>query len=427
MSVESRLLQTLLPWRQAPAWRVAFSGGLDSSVLLYALVRLASQHRLPPITAIHIHHGLQPAADAWPEHCQQFCQRLGVPLQVIYVDVPEEASLEQAARNARYAALSACLGKGELLLTAQHRDDQAETLLFRLVRGGGVRGLAAMPAMRSLGAGRLFRPLLETERAELESYADQHQLVWVEDPTNNSSEYARNYLRHEVMPRLNRRWPQATQSMARAAQHLAEAQHLLDDLAEMDKMAANTPHPWSWLPLPSLDLRVLGSLSEARQRNLLRHWLSPMTLLPETDHWAGWRALRDAKPDAVPHWCLQGGEMHRSGGRVWWLYGKWLEPVSGSLSWPVPRLELALPANGYVRCEGQIQGALEVRYRVGGEMLSLPARGRRELKRLLNESGMPRFVRSRLPLLYCDGELIAVANMPQWNLAQVSLVWKPPA
>ena len=425
MILESHLLETLSQWRQASAWRIAFSGGLDSTVLLHALVQLAQRHPLPPLSAIHIHHGLQPAADTWPEHCRQICARLGVPLQVMHVQVQPGASLERAAREARYAAFASCLGSGELLLTAQHRDDQAETLLFRLMRGAGVRGLAAMPVSRALGAGRLLRPLLAVSRSELEGWAQAQQLQWVDDPSNQSIEHSRNFLRHQVMPVLERRWPQATANMARAALYLGEAQSLLDELAVMDLQGAQVSLEWPWLPLPSLDLPALRALSPTRQRNALRHWLTPLTSLPDTDHWAGWLALRDAAVDAAPCWRLAGGELHRAGRRLWWLSGSWLEPVAGEFAWPDASAVLSLPANGRVSLAGAGQGAYRVCYRKGGEVMTLPGRGRRDLKRLLNEAAVPGFLRSRLPLLYCAGELVAVANLPHLNLTATTFVWTP--
>jgi len=425
VTLESRLLEALSQWRQAPAWRVAFSGGLDSTVLLHALVQLAERHQLPPISAIHIHHGLQSAADVWPEHCRQFCVRLGVPLHVVHVQVRPGASLERGAREARYAAFASSLKGGELLLTAQHRDDQAETLLFRLLRGAGVRGLAAMPVSRALGSGWLLRPLLAVARSELESWAQAHQLQWVDDPSNQSLEHSRNFLRHQVMPVLEQRWPQASANMARAAAHLGEAQSLLDELAAMDLQDAQVSVEWPWLPVPSLDLSALRALSPARQRNALRHWLNPLTPLPDTDHWAGWQALRDAAVDATPCWRLAGGELHRAGNRLWWLSGSWLESVTGELAWSDTCAALSLPANGRVSLEGAEHGAFKVGYRKGGEVMSLPARGRRDLKRLLNETAVPGFLRSRLPLLYCDGELVAVANLPHLNVTTVSLIWTP--
>src|SRR5690606_6680015 len=185
------LTPRLTPWRNAPAWRVAFSGGLDSTVLLHLLTRFAQVHDTPPLRAVHIHHGLQAAAEGWPAHCQRLCDELGVELQVIHVQVVPGASIEQAARDARYAAFADVLEPDEVLLTGQHREGQAETLLFRLLRGAGLRGLAAMPAERGLGQGRLVRPLLAVSRAQLQAYADEHGLGWVEDPSNTDTAFAR--------------------------------------------------------------------------------------------------------------------------------------------------------------------------------------------------------------------------------------------
>lgn len=429
MSLESRLLDTLSPWCTAPAWRVAFSGGLDSTVLLHLLARLSRQHALPPLSAIHIHHGLQAVADAWPEHCRAFCAQLGVPLQVVRVEVASGASIEQAARQARYGALAAALGDREVVFTAQHRDDQAETLLFRLLRGAGVRGLAAMPTSRALGRGRLVRPLLNVSRAELERYAREQGLSWIEDPSNRDTAYARNFLRHEVWPVLTRQWPQASQNLTRSAMHMAEAQQLLDELAVQDLALADTPGPFAWLTLPSLNLTPILGLSEARQRNALRHWLAPLTRLPDNDHWAGWRNLRDAAEDAMPLWRLADGELRRAEGRLWWLRGDWLtEPVA--LPPFAGTTPVVLPGNGVVHWSGELPGgALRLAYRRGGERIHLSGRGRRDLKRLLNESNIPAFVRNRLPLLYRGEELLAVGNLPQWRpeaAAMGELIWDAP-
>ena len=412
MSLESRLLTALSPWCAAPGWCVAFSGGLDSTVLLHLLVSLSRRMPLPPIRALHIQHGLQAAAEAWPEHCRQVCTALGVPLRVRHVQVQPGASVERAARDARYGAFVEELVTGELLLTAQHRDDQAETLLFRLLRGAGVRGLAGMPASRPLGAGQLLRPLLAASRAELQAYADAHQLHWVEDPSNGDVQYSRNYLRQQVLPLLTQRWPQALTSMARSAGQLREAQELLDDLARLDLVSLNQPSRFAWLDLPSLPLAPLRALSSARQRNLLRYWLAPLTSLPDSDHWAGFACLLAAGGDASPVWRLAAGEIHRADGRLWWLAGSWLQPPT-SLNLPLTVSQLQLPGNGYVRLQGAVPvGPLHVAYRQGGERLEISGRGSRDLKRLLNESGLPAFARGRIPLLLCGERVLAVANLP---------------
>lgn len=408
-TLPAKLLQALVPWRNASAWHIAFSGGLDSTVLLHLL---ANAKDLPPLSAIHIHHGLQAAADAWPAHCQSVCDALGVPLRIMRVHVQPGASLERAARDARYQAFAEVTGAGEVLLTGQHRDDQAETLLFRLLRGAGVRGLAAMPAHRPLAGGHLVRPLLDVSRIELEAYAHEHQLQWIEDPSNADPRFSRNYLRHRVFPTLIERWPQALTSLARTAEHLSEAQALLDELAGMDLQGADQPSPFPWLPLPSLMLAPLRELSDARQRNALRHWLAPLTRLPDSDHWASWYSLRDAKGDAQPLWRLADGELHRCAERIWWVPTAWSEFSDATVSWPTLKKPLELPGNGRLEFVGEAhEGSFEVRYRQGGEIIEVLGRGRRDLKRLLNECGVPGFVRGRLPLLYRDEQLLAVPTL----------------
>ncbi|TFY91646.1 tRNA lysidine(34) synthetase TilS [Pseudomonas kairouanensis] len=425
-TLPAKIMQTLAPWRNAPAWHIAFSGGLDSTVLLHLL---ANTEHLPPLSAIHVHHGLQAAADAWPAHCQSVCDSLGVPLRVMRVQVQPGASLERAARDARYQAFTEVIGAGEVLLTGQHRDDQAETLLFRLLRGAGVRGLAAMPVQRPLASGHLVRPLLDVSRAELEAYAHARQLMWIDDPSNVDPRFSRNYLRHRVLPILTERWPQAVSSLARTAEHLGEAQSLLDDLAGMDLQAADHSSPFPWLPLPSLALAPLRDLSDARQRNALRHWLTPLTRLPDSDHWAGWYSLRDAKDDAQPLWRLADGQLHRCGERVWWLPATWSQFSHATVNWPDPQNPLELPGNGQLEFIGKApEGPLQIRYRQGGEIIEIPGRGRRDLKRLLNECGLPAFMRGRLPLLYRGEQLLGVPTLAGlWpsKTGDWQLHWKP--
>ncbi|KTC20998.1 tRNA(Ile)-lysidine synthetase [Pseudomonas putida] len=417
------LRNTLSPWHQATGWCVALSGGLDSTVLLHLL----AQQPAAPLRALHVHHGLQAAADAWPAHCQRLCDSLGVPLDIIHVHVAPGASLEQGARDARYAAFAQALRPGELLLTGQHRDDQAETLLFRLLRGAGLRGLSGMPAQRALGQGSLLRPLLDTPRDELLAYATAHGLHWIEDPSNDDTQFSRNYLRHQVLPALTRRWPQASRSLARSAAHLAEAQGLLDEVAQQDLAQASTPDAFAWLGCPSLDLEVLRQLSPARQRNALQYWLAARTRLPDTRHWSGWEDVRDAGGEGRPVWRLADGELHRSGLRIYWLDAHWLTPPAQPVPWLDPRQPLALPGNGQLTLSGRLpQGPLQVRYRQGGERMAVEGRGHRDLKRLLNERQLPLFARQRVPLLYRDGQLLAVANLPGLGLADGQLHWCVP-
>ena len=191
---------------------IAYSGGLDSHVLLSLITTIASGFvRFPAIRAVHVHHGLLAQADGWTHHCEQVCSRYGVPLTVIRVDARHAAgeSQEETARRARYAAIQTLLAPGDILLTAQHEDDQAETLLLQLLRGAGLPWLAAMPETAEFGPGLIVRPLLHCTRQELRVYAEASQLQWIEDPSNRDCRYDRNYLRQMIMPLLTERWPSA--------------------------------------------------------------------------------------------------------------------------------------------------------------------------------------------------------------------------
>lgn len=423
------LQRQLQPHSQAPGWCVALSGGLDSSVLLHGLAELARRQSCPPLRAVHVHHGLQAVADSWPEHCRQLCAPLGIELQVVQVQVAAAASTEQAARQARYQALAGQLQQGELLLVAQHQDDQSETLLLRLLRGSGVLGLQAMPVSRPLGRGLLLRPLLAVSRLQLESWAQQKGLSWVEDPSNAHEHYDRNFLRLRILPLLRQRWRGLDAVLQRTAGHMTQAQELLDELALLDVQQAIARPTLDWLELPCLDLDVVRVLSAARQRNLLRYWLRDKTLLPDSTHWAGWDSLLNAGAAAQPLWRLQGGVLQRHAGRLYWLEAFWMQPP--------PWLELSmegagdycLPGNGRLRVDGPNAAGLQLRWRQGGEQMCLPGRGRRDLKRLLQEQQVPVFVRDRLPLLFAGQQLVAVAGLPELRAAgftELSLSWQPP-
>lgn len=419
LKLEQHLLKALQPWLGSESFCVAFSGGMDSTVLLYGLVQLAQQHALPPLRAVYIHHGLQEAAHSWPTHCQQLCDQLKVPLTVLEVDVAATASVEQAARRARYAAFEENMASAEVLLMAQHQDDQAETLLFRLLRGTGVKGLQGIPKERQLRQGCVVRPLLDVSHQQLLHYAQQQNLTWIEDPSNATDEFDRNYLRRRILPALKQRWPQMLQSMQRTAQHMHEAQQLLEELAITDlERAQLQPNP-AWLALPCLNLDELRKLSLARQKNLLRYWLAPFTLLPDSAHWAGWQTLRDARQDAQPIWRLHSGALLRNHNRLYWLDESWLqEPTPVNLTVNAAG-RYPLPNNGCLIIEGELATPLQVCYRQGAEVLNIEGRGRRDLKRLLQECAVPTFARSRLPILYSAEQPVAVANLPMLSHSSV--------
>lgn len=236
---------------------VAYSGGLDSTVLLHAASRHAATERLR-VSALHVHHGLSPNADAWANSCRDFCQGHGIPFSLERVVVPMNSGegIEAAARRMRYEALAN--QHADWVLIAHHADDQAETVLHNLLRGGGVRGAAAMPPAR----GRLLRPLLGIGRKLLEGYASTHRLTWNDDESNSDRRFTRNYLRHDLFPAIESRFPRARERLAAAARRFGEADALLDDLATID--LAGSPAAF---PLP---LMLFRRLSDARARNLLR-------------------------------------------------------------------------------------------------------------------------------------------------------------
>ncbi|MGN6111675.1 MAG: tRNA lysidine(34) synthetase TilS, partial [Luteimonas sp.] len=264
------------PQPAAPARPVlaAFSGGLDSTVLLHWLAAHPAMHG--GLRAIHVDHGLHPDSAAWAAHCAAACDALGVPLETVRVDVPTGAGHgpEAAARAARHAALAAALREGEALAFAHHADDQAETFLLRALRASGPDGLAAMRPWRAYGAGWAWRPLLDLPRATLEAYAQAHGLRWLEDPSNADASFDRNYLRHEVMPRLRARWPHAASAFASSARLAAEAADLLD--AEDARQLASLQHGSA----DTLDLPALLALPAARRARVLRRWVGGLGLPP---------------------------------------------------------------------------------------------------------------------------------------------------
>lgn len=395
---------------------VAYSGGVDSTVLLSATAAL--RHELPwPVRAIHVNHRLNPDAASWAEHCSQTAAALGIELEQHEVTLSNVArhGVEAAARDARYAALRQGLRGEEVLLTAHHADDQAETLLLALMRGTGVRGLSGMPACRRFGSGWHVRPLLSYRRTMLIEWATAQGLRWIDDPTNSSAQFSRNFLRADILPRLQARWPQAVEQLQSAATHLAESSVLLDDLARIDFAHCGCG--------VAVDTVGLQSLSDARQRNLLRWWLRERgARAPSSAVLAHLRrSVAAAADDRVPYTDIDGVRVLRHR-RL--LYA---EPLARLLPIPPPqpwcwqqplRLPagagrlLAVTAHGEGLVRARLPEALDVRFRSGGEQLRLPAaKIHRTLKNLLQEAHVLPWWRERLPLLYVGEQLCAVGDL----------------
>lgn len=302
------LHRALAPWLPAHRVWVAFSGGLDSTVLLHLLAARPEASSLP-LAAIHVDHGLHPDSAAWAEHCRQVCAALGVPLTVRRLTLrrrPGE-SLEALAREGRYAILRELAGPGDLVLTAQHQDDQAETLLLALLRGSGVKGLAAMPQVAPLGQARLLRPLLGHTRAQLLAWAQARGLRWLDDPSNADPAFDRNFLRARVMPLLTERWPACAASLSRSAAHCAAAQGLIEGqaAAELPRLIGSRPG--------TLSLSRLAALEPALLAAVLRYWIAGLGLPPPDSRHLG--RIQDesltARPDRQPLVTWPGAEARR--------------------------------------------------------------------------------------------------------------------
>lgn len=384
---------------------VAFSGGLDSTVLLHLLASL----RLSGLQAVHVHHGLQAAAEDWAAHCATLCASLHVPMILCRVQVRDAGQgVEASAREARYAALREQMAEGDLLATAHHRDDQAETLLLRLLRGSGPLGLAAMRPLLSFPPGRLWRPLLEVSRAELRAYAERQGLRWIEDPHNAGPEFARSYLRREILPRLEPHWPAASRTLARAAELQAEAADLLRELAEVDRRAFGEEAS------PSMPIAALRRLSRARQHNLLRAWIEALGL-PSPYHDTLKRLeteVFDAAADADPVLAWPGGEFRRYRGQLFVMAPLPPVPRELRLAWD-GRGALCLPA-GCGRLdvrEGGVPGALVRLVEPGEHFRPCGSPRTRSLKNLFQERGVPTWVRARTPMLEREGRALWIGGI----------------
>lgn len=385
---------------------VGYSGGVDSTVLLHALASTGREVR-----ALHIDHGLQPASSDWAEHCRAFCGTVGVGITVLRVHVDRIAALgvEGAARAARHAAFAAELLEDETLALAHHRDDQAETVLLRLLHGAGTEGLAGMRRLRPFARGRLWRPWLGVARQELVSYARRHGLAWVEDPSNASAGHAaRNHLRHAVMPALQARWPDAARRIAAAAARVAEEADVLDALARSTLEALHDAEAGT------LDITGLRALPAALRRALVGRWLDAHGLpRPPPGAWNELADLLEAREDATPLWRWNGAEVRRYRDALYAMRPLREASSSWSMEW-TGNAALELP-EGFGRLELDPPAALvpplRVQPRRGGERLAQPG-VRRELRTLLQDLGLPPWQRERLPLLLdADDTVVAAGDL----------------
>jgi|TARA_B110001469_G_C9602317_1_gene299311 tRNA(Ile)-lysidine synthase len=433
---------------QAPRWVLAVSGGLDSMCLLHALVQLQQDHHCPPLSVIHINHGLQLQADQWQQQVEHQCQAYGLICSSHKVTLcPQQRQrlgLEAAARNARYDVFKQQVHQDEVLLLGQHADDQSETLFLRLLRGAGVAGLRAMPQQRKLGLASLVRPLLSVRQTDLYGYAQAQGLTWCEDPSNQNSDFDRNYLRHQVMPLLRQRWPALDERVATVACLMSDTQALLDEVAAADfKLMHRLTEFGECLPCAQLQ-----ALSRGRRYNLLRYWFARRHV-PMPDY-AAMQGIDtqflDSAIDRQPYlqlgqWCLR-----RNQGYL--LLMPHAKQASGAVMSYNCKITLQMLQAGSIALhEGWLcltQGAkvamvlaqgddLERRFRVGGERCKPMGRAHSQsLKKLLQEIKVPAWERDQVPLFYVNGELAMVADLwvncgfeataggPAWNWSKAT-------
>ena len=394
---------------------VAYSGGIDSHVLLSSLHELRPSI---PLEAIYINHQLQSEANNWGLHCDKICLSLGIPFKQITVNATPLSgeSPEEKARIVRYEALSKILMKDHCLLTAQHQDDQAETLLLQLLRGSGVEGLSAMPLCRSLGLGVQMRPFLAVSRQEIESYAKDHKLQWVEDPSNQELTIARNYLRLSIMPSFLNVWPKTNSMISRSAKWLGEASEILSEVAEQDVYFCRDEQQ-------SLNITKLQTLSINRQKNLIRYWFHQHGLKrPGIDKLdIIFNQIVEAQADANPQLDLQKMSVRRYKDKLFivpiWakINNDWtcewdaISTMVLSDDWATIEVK---EAQGLGLSEKKTQLPLTLRIRQGGEKCQPVGRDcNRSLKKLFQEYSVAPWLRDRWPLLYSEETLVAVPGL----------------
>jgi tRNA(Ile)-lysidine synthase len=434
---------------------IGYSGGVDSHVLLHCCASIAQLKGR--ITAVYVHHGLQAEAEFWAKHCEKTAKDLGVEFLALRVNAkaaPGE-SPEEAARNARYAALKSLMNADDVLLLAQHSDDQLETVLLQLFRGSGLRGLSGMPERQVFGAGFMLRPLLNTSKQVISDYAQAHQLSWVEDPSNQSNDYDRNFLRNAVVPLLKQRWPALDKTVSRSAKHCADAQVLVDEVADELFDAVFNPAD------KTLRISRLLEHHSHQQQLIIRHWFRHRGLKMPSQAKVGQiltqvvaaaghrdpelsgqgysiRRYRDklycltnlsgtdlhlpeghqaGKPDVIN---LSGTDLHLPEGHQAGKPGANSHAALQNRVWPVGQTSINItndqalfyrPSSKGILYEQWQAANVEVRFRQGGEKICLPGReGHHSLKNLFQEAGIPPWERDVMPLIYLNGKLAAVGD-----------------
>ena len=403
---------------EPPHVYIGYSGGVDSHVLLHLAASISTLK--DKITAVYIHHGLQVDADSWAIHCEKTAHDLSVNFKLLHVDAFAKSgeSPEEAARNARYTALkSLMIADDDVLMIAQHREDQLETVLLQLFRGSGLQGLAAMPERMTFGKGLLLRPFLSVAKKDIDAYALQHNLSWVEDPTNSTDAYDRNFLRNTIVPLLKQRWPMLDKTVARSAGHCADALPVVAKAGD-DGLVAVLNRTDN-----SLHINQLLGFENLQQKLILRQWFKHLGLkMPSQDFVERIQSeILAAKADANPILTSQGHCFRRHREHLYCLRATGEARSFTDIAWPKDLLSIVIPGNRALSWQVSSLGILrevwnkatiEIRFRRGGEKIRLPHRhGHHSLKNLFQEAGIPPWERAEMPLIYLDQQLAAIGDL----------------
>lgn len=412
--------KAFLAFNQSPkkmkSMTVALSGGVDSVVLLHLLHQLQKKHRFT-LKASHVHHGLSKHADQWAKFCEALCRKLSIALEVHHIQLPKKKSLgiEGEARRLRYEKL--LQAKTDLVVLAHHEDDQAETFLLQLMRGAGVKGLSSMAYFDE--DRHLWRPLLYTSKSDIESYAKQHKLKWIEDESNQNIDFDRNFIRRKILPILKNRFSHIIKVISRSSSHLAEAQHLLDDLAKIDLKS----HLKSIKYKHKLQVKTLIQLSSYRAKNVLRYWLELNDQLMPTKDLLDelLRQVLTAKNDAtIKIQISKAYEIRRYQDEIFIVPKNQHNQKNYEMIWKCES-EMILP-NGQKLTFKKVKGrginlkflneqTLKIRNRQGGEFFKPDSkRPTKKIKQLLQESDLPPWERENLPLIFVGDDLALVPN-----------------
>ena len=404
-------------------WVIAFSGGVDSSVLLHLLTAYREQEQsCPDIILLHVNHGISPYADEWQAQCEARAKQYGVNFHCEKVTNLDKNTSESQLRSARYQRFESFLQPGDCLLLGHHGDDQAETVLLRALRGGGAAGLASIPKHRSIGPAELYRPLLSVFRADIEAYARQHSLQWIEDASNADISIQRNFIRHEILPRLANVWPKTKQSLLQLSNKAKEEQSLLDELAEIDLAALCFREKG----VSCLDLVGLQAMSNARQHNTIRYWaFKKIGTRPNQGQLAEIQTLIACAEDAQPIVQFNRWQFRRFRSRLYLLLSDAVsEKPMESLHWADVSQSIQLPVGGELRLLEAVDfsNGLDIRWQAPQRCKPQGRAHSQQFKKLLQEYGVPPWERKILPLIYQGEQLLAVADYWQCdgvNLGQI--------